>query len=324
MHGVAALHADIDALEALVARAEAHRQARAADPWLQSGAAHPIRFCFDDAVTSACPADPGLTPRGVRCSTEASEWWRRCTCPPRIAAAERVARRPVDPSDPPASCSEASKALPRGGGSATAVEAVQISPAPPQELWCLHDHCLESSETYPNPDALANHTTATHGCSAAEAAAAARGQSEHLLLRVEYNTAHPVDVRTVFIYSHGFPDASVATDALLAVSQPETADDPARLFASALPRKWGDGLLHSTSAAAFVCFNTRGIPGSGGEYADKTLTADIDDIELVRSYCGARFENATRLFLCGMSTGAFLSGKCLELQNNRPFFNIKS
>ena len=63
----------------------------------------------------------------------------------------------------------------------------------------------------------------THGYSAAEAAASGQAQSEHLLLRVEYNTAQPVDVRTVFLYSHGFPDASVATDALISVSRQETA-----------------------------------------------------------------------------------------------------
>ena len=48
MQGVIALHADIDALEDLVARAEARRRARADDPWLQIGAltAPATRFCL--------------------------------------------------------------------------------------------------------------------------------------------------------------------------------------------------------------------------------------------------------------------------------------
>lgn len=197
-------------------------------------------------------------------------------------------------------------------GSTTVVEAVQIAPAG-QELWCMHDSCLESLVTYPSTAELLAHAAAEHGGDSDrdyDASRAAQAQSEHLLLRVEYNTSSPADVRTVFIYSHGFPDASVATDAL-AAAEGEVEDDATgeRLFASALPRKWGRGLLHSTSAAAFVCFNTRGVPGSGGAYFDKTLRADIDDIEMVRSYCAgaAGFPNATRLFLCGMSTGAFLS-----------------
>jgi pimeloyl-ACP methyl ester carboxylesterase len=186
----------------------------------------------------------------------------------------------------------------------------------------MHDSCLESLVTYPSTAELLAHAAAEHGGDSDrdsdreyDASRAAQAQSEHLLLRVEYNTSSPADVRTVFIYSHGFPDASVATDALTAAegAEGEAEDDAtagdSRLFASALPRKWGRGLLHSTSAAAFVCFNTRGVPGSGGAYFDKTLRADIDDIEMVRSYCAgaAGFPNATRLFLCGMSTGAFLS-----------------
>lgn len=37
------------------------------------------------------------------------------------------------------------------------------------------------------------------------------------------------------------------------------------------------------------------------------LTGDIEDIELVVSYLSQHFPSATRLFLCGMSTGAFLA-----------------
>ena len=89
-------------------------------------------------------------------------------------------------------------------------------------------------------------------------------------------------MKTVFLYSHGFPDASVATDALAAAAARSGAEpDDNRLYASAVPRKWGDALLSSTSAAAFVCFNARGVPGSGGDFYTKTLTVDIDDLELV-------------------------------------------
>ena len=200
---------------------------------------------------------------------------------------------------------------------ATVVEAVQIAPAD-QELWCLHEACLESLTTFASPSELAAHETChiskySDDTAAQRLSEAHRAQSEDLLLRVEFNTAAPEDVKTVFIYNHGFPDASVVADALavaateMSCGQLGNDSDDERLFASAVPRKWGDGLLNSTPAAAFVCFNTRGVPGSGGNFYDKTLTDDVDDLELARFYCASRFENASRLFLCGMSTGAFLS-----------------
>jgi len=85
-------------------------------------------------------------------------------------------------------------------------------------------------------------------------------------VRLERNTAAPEDVRTVFLYNHGFPDSAVVPNALRACGD-EAGE---RLYSSALPRRWGDGLLQTTAAAAFVCFNTRGIPGSGGDFFDKT------------------------------------------------------
>eukprot|EP01052_Picozoa_sp_SAG31_P053632 SAG31_NODE_13851_length_842_cov_1.411844_1_plen_92_part_10 len=45
----------------------------------------------------------------------------------------------------------------------------------------------------------------------------------------------------------------------------------------------------------------------GGEFRAKTLTGDIEDIELVRAVLLQLYPNARRLFLCGMSTGAFLA-----------------
>ncbi len=248
---------------------------------------------------------------------DTSLWWRRVSSQHRVSRAAtvlRCVRCPNVAEDPPASCTEACR---RVSHPATVVEVVQIAPTG-QELWCLHEACLESLTTFASPAELASHE-ACHISKYSDDAAAQRlseahkAQSEDLLLRVEFNTAAPEDVKTVFIYSHGFPDASVVADAFAVVAteksgaQPEDDTDNDRLYASAVPRKWGDGLLNNTSAAAFVCFNTRGVPGSGGDFYTKTLTGDIDDLELARSYCASRFENASRLFLCGMSTGAFLS-----------------
>lgn len=250
---------------------------------------------------------------------DTSLWWRRasshcqCRASP-VASVLRCVRRPTVTEDPPTSCSEACHQLRRSGG-ATVVEAVQVAPLG-QALWCLHAACLESLTTYDSPARLAAHVAAHHTRLTNDAAEqlreAHRAQSDDVLLRVEFNTVSAEHVKTVFIYSHGFPDASVTTDALAAaavepVEQDEDDLDDHRLYASAVTRKWGDGLLQTTSAAAFVCFNTRGVPGSGGDFYAKTLSGDIDDLELVRSYCATRFENASRLFLCGMSTGAFLS-----------------
>ena len=89
-------------------------------------------------------------------------------------------------------------------------------------------------------------------------------------MRLERNTAGPEDVRTVFLYNHGFPDSAVVPNALRACGEPGSDEAGERLYSSALPRRWGDGLLQTTAAAAFVCFNTRGIPGSGGDFLDKT------------------------------------------------------
>ena len=89
-------------------------------------------------------------------------------------------------------------------------------------------------------------------------------------MRLERNTAAPEDVRTVFLYNHGFPDSAVVPNALRACGEPGSDEAGERLYSSALPRRWGDGLLQTTAAAAFVCFNTRGIPGSGGNFFDKT------------------------------------------------------
>ena len=218
--------------------------------------------------------------------TATSLWWRRASPQCRASGAAttvlRCVRRPAVTEDPPASCKEASR---RVSHLVTTVEAVQIAPAS-QALWCLHPGCLESLSTYATPADLAAHEAAHHSRltndSTAELAAAHKAQSEDILLRVEFNTASPEHVKTVFIYSHGFPDASVATDALTAAAAESSRElDDNRLYASAVPRKWGDGLLSSTSAAAFVCFNTRGVPGSGGDFYTKTLTGDIDDLELV-------------------------------------------
>lgn len=131
---------------------------------------------------------------------------------------------------------------------------------------------------------------------------------ESLLLRAEHNAESCSGVKTVIVYSHGFPDAAVTPNALTEIKASELPAD--RLFASTLPRKWCDGLLKQELLAgrsSFVCFNTRGVPGSGGQFSHKTLTGDIQDLELVAVAVAAMYPNATEMFLCGLSTGAFLS-----------------
>ena len=85
-----------------------------------------------------------------------------------------------------------------------------------------------------------------------------------------------------------------------------------------MPRKWCEGLLRRLPPASpaaggggggggggvgFVCFNTRGVPGSGArhDFAHKTLTGDLEDLELV---CGAQATVAASRprRMCGVHT----------------------
>ena len=74
---------------------------------------------------------------------------------------------------------------------------------------------------------------------------------------------------------------------------------------------------------AFVCFNTRGVPGSGGAFADKTLTADLEDLELVCAALPQLYPSARRLFLCGMSTGTFSYHAGGRVIQTRLFYSIR-
>jgi len=139
-----------------------------------------------------------------------------------------------------------------------------------------------------------------------------------ILTRLEKNVESDQACQNVFLYNHGFPDASVTPDALMLFKQGVPTPDHC-FFASRFPRKLCEHLLKKFDRSVFVAFNTRGIPGSSAqefdaeraseappEFVSKTLTGDMQDIAAVVSFCCQRFSNS-RLFICGLSTGAFLS-----------------
>ena len=126
-----------------------------------------------------------------------------------------------------------------------------------------------------------------------------------VLTRFERNCDAEGKVKRIVIYSHGFPDASVCP-----TGGKDGGDAP---FASRLPRKWCEKLLRTFPNTAFVCFNSRGIPGSDGDakgrdmFAEKTLTGDLDDLHAVLVECRRRYSSRAIMILCGLSTGAMLS-----------------
>ena len=138
-----------------------------------------------------------------------------------------------------------------------------------------------------------------------------------LLTRIEHNCASGLASCTdVIIYNHGFPDSSVVptamTDFDAAGSTPEHG-----FFSTRMPRKWCEHVLKQLDDAAFVAFNTRGVPGSSqrapdavetapAEFEHKTLTGDLHDIEAVTVFMRQHCPDA-RITVCGMSTGAFLA-----------------
>ena len=139
-----------------------------------------------------------------------------------------------------------------------------------------------------------------------------------LLTRIEHNCASSslASCKDVIIYNHGFPDSSVVptakTDFDAAGSTPEHG-----FFSSRMPRKWCEHVLKQLDDAAFVAFNTRGVPGSSqrapdavetapAEFEHKTLTGDLHDIEAVTVFMRQHCPDA-RITVCGMSTGAFLA-----------------
>jgi pimeloyl-ACP methyl ester carboxylesterase len=102
---------------------------------------------------------------------------------------------------------------------------------------------------------------------------------------------------TVVVYVHGFPDSAVA---------PDCAE-----FASRMPRKLCEACnkqMGTTHPFAFVTFNGAGFPGSYGAFRTKSLVDDLDDVHSVLQYTREQLlAPEGRLFLVGLSTGAFLA-----------------
>jgi len=139
-----------------------------------------------------------------------------------------------------------------------------------------------------------------------------------LLTRVESNVKEGSSCSAAFVYCHGFPDASVTPDALEESGRQPQLQPEHGFWASRFPRKLCEHVLAKFSDVAFLAFNSRGIPGSGDgapharvedpppEFEAKTLTGDMEDIASVVQFAAEQLPGA-KLFLCGMSTGAFLS-----------------
>eukprot|EP01066_Platyproteum_vivax_P020920 Platyproteum_vivax@DN8872_c0_g1_i1.p1 len=139
--------------------------------------------------------------------------------------------------------------------------------------------------------------------------------SNSVLARIEFNTL-PEEVTDVVIYSHGFPDSSVLEPNLViggsiltaSLSAPIQFDSlPENLYISSrVPRKLSGPIMEKPNRA-FVCFNSNGIQGSGGDFKSKTLVKDLQDLGDVFAAAEKWFTNASRMWAVGLSTGAFLS-----------------
>ena len=144
------------------------------------------------------------------------------------------------------------------------------------------------------------------------------------LTRLECNAAVPADAEHVYVYAHGFPDSAVVPGALEWRDAPEGFEGSEeaegglegglpqhRLHSARTPRKFCDQRLKKHSGAggaggaAFVSFNTRGVPGSEGRFEDKTLTADLADLDALVRFSARCFPKAA-INLIGLSTGAIL------------------
>lgn len=136
-------------------------------------------------------------------------------------------------------------------------------------------------------------------------------QSYTLLLRLERNVKDVRAVKRVFVYSHGFPDSSVTPEAISEAKRLAAGGERQKtplFFASRMPRKLCEMVMRKAGPNnAFVCFNSRGIPGSGGEFHEKTLTDDLDDLHDTVVAIRQHYPNASDVVLCGLSTGAFLT-----------------
>ncbi|CEL96617.1 unnamed protein product [Vitrella brassicaformis CCMP3155] len=66
-------------------------------------------------------------------------------------------------------------------------------------------------------------------------------------------------------------------------------------------------MMEHIERCGFAAFNSNGVPGSYGLFRDKTLVRDACDLHTVSTHLLAAFPNVQRLFLVGLSTGAFLS-----------------
>mmetsp|Transcript_26635 Transcript_26635/g.51606 ORF Transcript_26635/g.51606 Transcript_26635/m.51606 type:complete len:293 (-) Transcript_26635:22-900(-) len=131
-------------------------------------------------------------------------------------------------------------------------------------------------------------------------------------MRLQRNVKDVQEVERIFVYSHGFPDSSVLPNAVsearrLGASGPRNPE-AALFFSSRMPRKLCEMAMRKMKGKnAFVCFNTRGIPGSGGAFRAKTLTGDLLDLHCAVLAAQRHYPRAKQVILCGLSTGALLS-----------------
>ena len=160
-----------------------------------------------------------------------------------------------------------------------------------------------------------------------------------ILTRIQHNCQEVglLGCKDVLIYNHGFPDSSVIPTALkdytaLSESQSCASVPLDGYFSSRLPRKWCEYVMKHLRDAAFVAFNTRGVPGSSSmepekvetapaEFEKKTLTGDLEDISAISSLMRQKCPNA-RITVCGMSTGAFLALAFAARQDLHPLGGI--
>ncbi|KAF4704857.1 hypothetical protein FOZ62_030720, partial [Perkinsus olseni] len=87
------------------------------------------------------------------------------------------------------------------------------------------------------------------------------------------------------------------------------ANSPKVLHGSRMSSKMSEAVLSSTEGndMAFCSFNTNGVPNSGGQFYDKTLVGDIEDLNAVCAWLKEHLPGLEKIFLLGFSTGAFLA-----------------
>ncbi|KAF4658720.1 hypothetical protein FOZ61_005305 [Perkinsus olseni] len=130
--------------------------------------------------------------------------------------------------------------------------------------------------------------------------------------------APAAEIRSVGVYLHGFPDSGVRPVRCSGELQRKAearflpltrADSPKVLHGSRMSSKMAEAVLSSTEGndMAFCPFNTNGVPNSGGQFYDKTLVGDIEDLNAVCEWLKEHLPGLEKIFLLGFSTGAFLA-----------------